>query len=260
MKSYNSGGRGKVDYGKLSAAKEKKRMEEAPEATLADWGSTPAPKARASKESKQVEKPAKVKRETKDTEDTDFTRINVKYEHTKGRVPNHVFRVSPFKFKPLSFCTEAEQLNDKIYEADVQLDGLRDFTEDPTQAMIYSVAGNPDDTKAKYFAAYLVRQHLQKVRVPNVVWNPIYGGFENKLMDDDVQPPTMIVITNLTPLSTNLKLEKTRDLLEKFQNIPRVIVSTGMDPISFAFTRLFVPVHGIAYFCESLIKRKIEVI
>lgn len=256
MKSYKSGGRGKVDYGKLSAAKEKKKMEEAPEATLDDWASASTPK-----ESKR-EKPAKAAKESKDKEpdDSDVTRISVKYEHTKGRVPSHVFRVSPFKFKPLSFCTEAEQLNDKIYEADVQLDGLREFTEDPTQAMIYSVSGNPDDTKAKYFAAHLVRQHLQKVRVPNVVWNPIYGGFDNKLMDDDVQPPSMIVITNLTPLSTNLKLEKTRDLLEKFQNIPRIIVSTGMDPISFAFTKLFVPVHGIAYFCESLIKRKIEVI
>lgn len=127
--------------------------------------------------------------------------------------------------------------------------------------MIYGVAGNPDDSKAKYFAAYLVASHIAHMRgEANVVWAPMYGGFDNPHMDENRASPTMLVLTNLTPNSTNFKLEKTRDLLEKFSDVPRVVVSCGMDPLSFLATRLFVPIHGLAYFSEALVKKNVEII
>ncbi len=176
-------------------------------------------------------------------------------------VPSHVWRARHFKWNPITFATESERLNAKFIESPVQDKSLATFLEDPSTSMIYGVSGNPDDSKAKYFAAFLVAAHLKVMGADaNVIWAPQYGGFDNPHMSDDRAAPTMLVLTNLTPNSTPFKLEKARDLLEKFSDIPRVVVIAGMDPLSFLTTRLHVPVHGIAYFSEALVKSQIEVI
>lgn len=181
----------------------------------------------------------------------------------KSIVPGHVFRQVPFKFAPITFAPESERLNDKFFEPNVQNHSLAVFNKDPTTKMIYGISGNPDDSKAKYFAAYLVQQHIKALGSSAVVvWNPIYGGYQNQLMDrsSDSNSPTLIVLTNLTPLSTNLKLEKARDILEKYTDIPRIVVCAGIDPVSFLATQLFVPIHGLAYFSEPLVKQRIEIL
>jgi hypothetical protein len=70
----------------------------------------------------------------------------------------------------------------------------------------------------------------------------------------------MIVLTNLTDKSTNQRLEKARDIIEAYPDVPRVIVASGQDPISFLSTRLRVPVHGLAYFSEAIVKARVTVI
>jgi hypothetical protein len=70
----------------------------------------------------------------------------------------------------------------------------------------------------------------------------------------------MLVVTNLTPRSSNLKYEKTRDLLEKHALIPKVLVVVGEDPISFAATRIHSPCHALAYFGSRISKTFNEVI
>lgn len=190
------------------------------------------------------------------------TTISVKPHGTiKGVVPGHVWRVTPFKWDPVTFATESEQLNNKFIEPIIQDRSLRAFMEFPDTPVIYGISGNPDDSKAKYFAAFLVAQHLRKVGPrANVVWLPMYGGFDNPWMSEDKASPTMLVLTNLTPNSTSLKIEKTRDLIEKYSDIPRIVVCAGMDPMSFLATRLYVPINALAYFSEGLVKTRVEVI
>lgn len=176
-------------------------------------------------------------------------------------VPNHVWRTRRFKWSPQTFAAESEQLNSKFIEASVQDSGLTMFISDPRLPMIYGVSGNPDDSKAKYFAAYLIQIHLRRLKSDaNVVWLSMYGGFETPYMGDDKAKPTMLVLTNLTPNSTAIKLEKTRDLLEKYADIPRIVVVAGLDPMSFLTTRLYVPINALAYMSEGLVKARIEVI
>jgi len=181
-------------------------------------------------------------------------------------VPGSVWRQSPFKWDPSTFACESERLNEKFIEPSVQNDSLLRFMQEPDLPMIYGVSGNPDDMKAKLFAAYLVQVHQQRMGLKaNVVWYTMYGGFGNPLIReydpvDGKTDPTMLVISNLTPNSTSVKLDNTRDLLERFSDIPRVIVCAGEDPISFLTTRLFSPIHALAYFSEALVKKRIEVI
>jgi hypothetical protein len=161
----------------------------------------------------------------------------------------------------MTFATESEQLNSRFVEPQTQDKSLAMFLKDTRTPMIYGVSGNPDDSKAKYFAAYLIAAHMKALGTDaNPVWATLYGGFDNPYMNDDKAAPTMLVLCNMTPNSTTLKLEKARDLITKFADIPRIVVAAGMDPMSFLTTRLHVPIHGICYLAEGLMKSRVEII
>ena len=161
-------------------------------------------------------------------------------------VPSSVWAQKPFKFDPAGFIPESPRIEKKIVEASAQTKSLTSFVQDPTRPMIYIVAGNPDDSKAKYFAAYLVAVHVQRLQVKsNVVWDVLHGGWDNLTLK--AEPMSMLVLSNLTDQSSKVKLEKARDLVEKWSTIPRILVCAGEDPISFA-TRMRIAAHGIAYF------------
>lgn len=207
--------------------------------------------------------PPKKKKVEESVDDTDIpNKIEV---HAKGQilnvVPGHVWRTKSFKWDPLTFATESEQLNSKFVEPNKQDKSLLMFIKNPETPMIYGVSGNPDDSKAKYFAAYLIDLHIKHLKADaNPVWATLYGGFDNPYLSNDKASPTLLVISNLTPNSTTTKLEKARDLIEANPDIPRIVICAGMDPLSFLTTRLHVPVNGLAYFSEALVKAKIEVI
>jgi hypothetical protein len=188
--------------------------------------------------------------------------IEIDRKHGVERiVPGHVWRTKAFKWSPQTFATESEQLNSKFIESTVQDKSLAKFIENPCRSMIYGVGGNPDDAKAKYFAAYLVALHMQHLKGDaNPVWATLYGGFDNHYLDKERAPPTLIVITNLTVNSTAFRIEKARDIIEAYPNVPRIVVCAGLDPMSFLATRLFCPVHGLAYFIDSIVKKKIDII
>lgn len=162
------------------------------------------------------------------------------------------------KWDPQAFVVESARLDGKVIEASVQRNSLLTFAANPKRAMTYIVAGNPDDKDARYFAAYLAQLHLSALGLEaNIKWETMVGAFDNPAMREE---PSLLIITNLTPRSSNLKYEKTRDLIERHARIPKIIVVAGEDPISFAATRLHAPVHAIAYFGSAVSKTFNEVI
>ena len=176
-----------------------------------------------------------------------------------GIVHGSVWRQGDFKWEPSAFVIESPRLDNRIVEGDVQRNSYEAFKADPVRPMVYVVCGNPDDSKAKYFAAHLALQHKAKLEHrADIHWEPVFGGFDNPLLRKDVEP-TMLILSNLAENSTSVKLEKARDLIERFPNIPRIVVCCGEDPISFASTKLYVPAHGIAYFSNSLVKAVQEI-
>lgn len=189
-------------------------------------------------------------------------RIEVSREGTVQQVvPSSVWRQSPFKWNPQPFATQSDELNEKFIEPSVQDASLVRFLRKPHEPMIYGVGGNPDDTKAKLFAAYLVSAHCKALKGDaNPWWINLLGGFDNTGLDDTRSRPSMIVMCNLTPQSTNQKLEKARDIIESYPNVPRIIVVAGADPFVFLAGRLHVPVNGLAYFCETLVRQKVQII
>ena len=175
-------------------------------------------------------------------------RLRVVESHVK-KLLGPYFKKS-LKWDPQGFVIESPQLQNKIVEASVQERSLKDFETNPKLPVTYVVSGNPDDVDARYFAGYLAQIHIQALGVNSVVrWVTTVGTFENPALKEN---PTLLIISNLTPRSSNLKFEKTRDLIEVHKNIPKIIVVAGEDPLSFAATRLHSPCHSIAYFGSQI--------
>jgi hypothetical protein len=178
-------------------------------------------------------------------------------QSVKGYVDNSVFVTPPFLWKPVPFVVEHPRLVDRIISAEKQNQSLEKFTANPKLPMTYFITGALDDRKAKYFAAYLCSHHLKTVN-SSIHWESITGGFDNPLLK--AQPDlTMLVISNIPDFSSGAKLEKVRDIVSAYPNIPKVLIGAGEDPVSLSY-RLKLPAHGLAYFGSNLTKNYQEVI
>lgn len=116
---------------------------------------------------------------------------------------------------------------------------------------IIAIGSMPSDTRAKFLALSIMDAAITDMvegshrgkTMPK--WHVVHGGFYDQLRDDKGDRPnfSMLVITNVGPDSTNVKIEKVRDLLEIYHNIPRVVVVNGCDPVSFFADKLRMPVR-----------------
>lgn len=168
------------------------------------------------------------------------------------------FRRSRILWNPTAFVIEHERMEHKIIEASVQERSLKEFTDNPKIPMTFVVAGSPEDEVAKYFAAYLLDIHKSRLGInASPHWETVYNGYDNPVIKSSASP-SLIVISNLTVKSNYLKYDKTRDIIERFPSIPKIVVVAGSDPISFAAQRLHVPCHGIAYFANAKASKNVQ--
>ena len=178
---------------------------------------------------------------------------------TSKRIPNipySVYRQAPFKYNPKAFAVESEDLKEKIIEADTQLKSIENWVLNPNAKITYGVMGNPDEAKARYFAAFLASVHVKHLGAKaKVSWITVYGDF----VKPEIEESTLIVITNVAVNSTPHKIEKTKDLIERYSDYPLIVVGSGIDPISMFATKLRCPVHALAYFPEPIVKLNREV-
>ena len=77
-------------------------------------------------------------------------------------------------------------------------------------------------------------------------------------MERTAEKPSLLVLSNVPSNSTNVKLEKLRDILESYSSVPRIVVTTGEDPITFFNQKLFLPLNYACYLTTSLVKKTIE--
>jgi hypothetical protein len=116
------------------------------------------------------------------------------------------------------------------------------------------IGGFPSDARAKHVALHLFIRAIEEYqsRDPRKnqnrslpFWHHVYGGFGDRLRDMTSDYPSFIVISNITPECTGLKMEKVRDCLTKFNNlnIPVVVVCAGQDPYTLFTTRLYYPMR-----------------
>lgn len=167
-------------------------------------------------------------------------------------LPKNLSANKPFELEPLlgTFLSEGGKFKDKRYSKKKQVDFLNRVFDNPFFGpYTFCIAGAPHDMQAKMLAALIMyrafRKHSDRMKtLPR--WETIYSGFENTAMRDSFSP-SMLVLSNLTIDSSNQKIDKARDILEKHSNIPRVVVVAGCDPLEFFNTRLYYSLNGCVY-------------
>lgn len=121
------------------------------------------------------------------------------------------------------------------------------------------ISSYPTDIYAKQVALSLMERatsHFYQKKKQNTtllrrrppMWHTVYGGFKDAILDNEMfQPPAMLIVSNVLDDCSNLKLEKLRDIINKFERIPIVIVTAASDPYSFMFKNVKLPLGGALY-------------
>lgn len=168
------------------------------------------------------------------------------------------------------FANAAQQIKPKIPGSRVksigtrrQSDMLTDLLENPLRGNpIIAIGSHPSDQRAKLLAVNIMYRAIlyqdkfyatQRGRQEYPLWHKVYGGLRDELRDDGLPGrPSMLIYSNIDVHSTNYKLEKLRDLLEKYNDVPRVVIVAGCDPVEFFGTKIHLSVSKAFYVGPSI--------
>lgn len=133
-----------------------------------------------------------------------------------------------------------------------QLKALDSLCSNPLRSSyVLGISSFPSDALAKYLAIHLfnlaqvswVKRHKPGRSMP--MWHRVFGGLGDPLRDKAVdETPALLVLSNINEASSAHKLEKVRDLLEKYSHIPRIVVLSGADPLTFFAQKLYYPINA----------------
>lgn len=132
-----------------------------------------------------------------------------------------------------------------------QIRGFKQIIENPLWgSYIYVISSFPSDLRAKNLAVAIMAKAMDQfykkkqtnkllLKRTAPVWHNIMGGFRDKFLEQEGAPmPSLLVLSNVTEDSTQLKIEKLRDLIVKYDGIPRIVVTTQIDPVTFMLGRV----------------------
>lgn len=163
----------------------------------------------------------------------------------------------PFVFKPTSFTSSVPGLKPKVVSRESQMQMLEAFLDDPFRPATYCVVSAPNDGMAKLLAAYMMQHAVINRSSGMPVWHDLTQSFKNPLIEDQVHA-SLVVLNNVGSTSTPTKIEKCRDILTHYANVPRIVVATGCDPFMFFTQYLFMPMNACAYMTTEQVKRDYE--
>ena len=189
---------------------------------------------------------------------------------TSRGMPRSLLRIRPFVFQhyTASIESELEGHSVKRLTRSKQEEHYQSILDAP-QAKPYAaiISSSPNDQKALLATAHIFRHaivahargevHQRNRSMP--LWHMITGSWYDTLRDLYDKPktdikaslPSLIVFSNITADCSHNKLEKLRDLMEIYSDVPRVVVLTGTDGVTFANSRLFYPITYAVNFAPA---------
>ena len=152
----------------------------------------------------------------------------------------------------VKYETDIPGVLSKVVSIPKQIRVIESLNENPIRAQ-YAIGINsfPSDQIAKHLAIHIMdratqawmKRHKPGRTMP--VWHRVFGGLSDPLRDKDPGDiPSLLVISNVNDGSSAYKLEKVRDLLEKYSHVPRIVVTSSRDPITFFATKLHYPINA----------------
>ena len=152
----------------------------------------------------------------------------------------------------VKYEVDLPRMNTKVVTVGKQENALRKILANPIRAnYVLGISSFPSDLLAKHLAieiTYRALQAWQKRHKPGrtmPTWHRVFGGFNDQLRDKPIdENPSLLILSNVNEASSAYKLEKVRDILEKYSHVPRIVVMSGADPISFFASKLYSPINA----------------
>ena len=158
----------------------------------------------------------------------------------------------------VEYKPKIEYIPGRINNKKKQMGVLERWLNNPLgQSGVLVVNSYPTDVRAKQVAANIILKAMEQHRASDAnrrskydspEWHRLYGGYASNFRDKRVRNPRLLVMSNIVETSTAQKIEKLRDILDKYSDVPTVLcISTKQDPVSFIAERLFFPVKSGIY-------------
>lgn len=167
--------------------------------------------------------------------------FNMRMMFSRG-MSKQVCAVKPFVLNDYvrRFISESENgLRPKAIERDSQIKDYLSVMKDPAaNPYVYVVGSEPSDKRAKYLASSIACRYLEMYPTASkgLVCHTLTGSYKDYYRDhsdNKVGKPKLMILSNITAESTEVKIEKLRDLLELYSDIPRIVCITGVNPLTF---------------------------
>lgn len=174
-----------------------------------------------------------------------FTEQETKLMRLKG-LPGYILSEKEFRLEDYltNYTSTLEGLKPLPVKKEQQFNHFREMMLDPVHApYIACISSSPNDLRAKILASSIMQQCIKQGIEP--YWHTVIGGYKDELRDNIQywrRKLGLLIITNFTPDSTDAKYEKVRDLIEIYNDIPRIIVTAQAEPFSF-FNAMGIPLH-----------------
>lgn len=175
-------------------------------------------------------------------------------------VPGQDFMPKGGKFDVSQFLIGMEvnlpSVSSKIISAERQAGLLRSILNAPLKKpYLIGISSYPSDNRAKYLAHTIMDAAITDYESNRVkqgtkskpIWHRVWGNLGDKLREGPKQYPSMLIISNLHDESSSNKIEKVRDLLEMYSDIPRIVVAGGAPIVDLFTYRLSLPLSAGFY-------------
>lgn len=155
---------------------------------------------------------------------------------TLDGMPGYILSERPYDLEEYvrNFTSTNPGLMPKPIKKTDQLSNFQRALDDPDHApYTMCISSEPNDLKAKLAAATLALAGRREGL--NVKWHTLVGGYRDDLRDNAKARRSaydMLILSNIPAGGTDIKTEKLRDLLELYSHIPRIVVTTGTDPLA----------------------------
>jgi len=160
-------------------------------------------------------------------------------------LPGYMLKAHPFYLEDLvvGYVSASETFKPLPLKRDQMLSEYNHCYDEPLHnPYTLCISSEVNDSRAKLAAATLMlKAHRDGAKC---VWHNIYGGYKDDMRDNPKSHTRVkfLVLSNVPTDATPNKMEKLRDILEMYSNIPRIVVTTGQEPIQF-FQRLGLPIN-----------------
>ena len=165
-----------------------------------------------------------------------------------GADPAALFHADSFTLETavMQFSTSVRGLKRKTVSVERQLRWLQQMVADPFAPYLSVINSYPTDERCKVVGANLMAHMIgaQKEhpvisrRTQKPLWIRVYNNYVD-MAALRKHNPCAVFISNVTDDSTPQKMERVRDVLEMFNDVPRIVMMAGaQDPVTFCADRL----------------------